>query len=135
MCRFSVLRAARPSAFRATSSKRPELDVGDPLAVGDEAGPHGEHLEIALDVAHRERQLALRHWVRYRQLRRERQVLYPVLACALVSRPVDTLVFLAVPYLFGQWAIIAINQVQHDGCDPTSRYNHSRNHVGRLLIS
>ena len=69
----------------------------------------------------------------YRQLRLERMVLYPVLVAALVFRPVDTLVFLAVPYLFGQWAIIAINLVQHDGCDPTSRYNHSRNHVGRFL--
>src|SRR5207248_11772882 len=32
-----------------------------------------------------------------------------------------------------QWGILAINHVQHDGCDPDSTYNHSRNFVGRWL--
>lgn len=71
--------------------------------------------------------------VAYRQLALERAVLYPTLVAALLVRPVDSLLYLGLPYLFGQWAIIAINLVQHDGCDPRSAFNHSRNHVGRLL--
>lgn len=69
----------------------------------------------------------------YRQLALERWVLYPLLAAALVVRPLDTLAFLLLPYVVAQWGIIAINLVQHDGCDPTSRFNHSRNHVGGTL--
>ena len=69
----------------------------------------------------------------FRQLVLERAVLYPALVAAIVMRPFDTLMYLGLPYVLGQWAILAINLVQHDGCDPNSRYNHSRNHLGRLL--
>lgn len=69
----------------------------------------------------------------YRQLVLERLVVYPTLLALLAIRPVETLVYLALPYFFGQWAIIAINHVQHFACDPNSEYNHSRNFVGRWL--
>jgi len=42
------------------------------------------------------------------------------------------LLFVLVPHQFAAWGIIGINFVQHDGCDETSPYNHSRNFVGRL---
>ena len=66
-----------------------------------------------------------------RQLRWERAVFYPAILLLLVLRPLDTLLYLIAPYLTAQWGIIAINLVQHDGCDPDSEYNHCRNFVGR----
>ncbi len=37
------------------------------------------------------------------------------------------------PRLFAAWGIFAINFVQHDGCDASSEWNHSRNFVGPVL--
>jgi fatty acid desaturase len=72
------------------------------------------------------------HPWRYRQLRLEGLVFYPTAAVLLVLRPLDTLIYLCIPYLFGQWLIVASNHLQHVGCDPDSDYNHSRNCTSRL---
>lgn len=69
----------------------------------------------------------------YRQLRLERLTLYAGLAVLLVLRPLETLTYLGCPFVFGQWAIVAINLVQHDGCNPESTHDHSRNFSGRPL--
>jgi fatty acid desaturase len=69
----------------------------------------------------------------YRQLWLERLAVYPALAVLLLLQPMETLLFLVLPCLYGQWGILAINHVQHDGCDPDSEYGHSRNFVGRWL--
>ena len=69
----------------------------------------------------------------YRQLCLERWTLYPMMIVLGVARPLETLVYLILPWLFGQWGILAINLIQHDGCDPDSEYNHSRNFVGRWI--
>jgi len=37
-----------------------------------------------------------------------------------------------IPWLFGQWFLVAVNLPQHDGCDAASRWAHSRNMTGRL---
>ncbi len=46
--------------------------------------------------------------------------------------PFAGLFFLVLPQLFGARAILRLNLLQHDGCDLRSRYNHSRNFVGRF---
>jgi fatty acid desaturase len=69
----------------------------------------------------------------YRQVRLERWVLYSFLSVLCVLRPLATLLYIFLPQLYGQWGLLAINHVQHDGCDPDSAYNHSRNFVGRWL--
>jgi fatty acid desaturase len=69
----------------------------------------------------------------YRQLWLERLVVYPLLLALLIVAPWETFVYVVLPQLFGQWGILAINHIQHDGCDPDSEYNHSRNFVGRWL--
>lgn len=69
----------------------------------------------------------------HRQLWLERLALYPLLIALLVFGPLETLVFVLLPQWFGQWGILAINHVQHDGCDHDSRWNHSRNFVGKWL--
>jgi fatty acid desaturase len=73
------------------------------------------------------------HTALYRQLWLERLVLYPLLVSLLVIDPMATVCFVLLPQLFGQWGIVAINHIQHDGCDPDSTHNHSRNFVGRWL--
>lgn len=43
------------------------------------------------------------------------------------------LLYVVVPYQYAAWGIVGINYVQHDGCDATHPYNHSRNFVGKLV--
>jgi fatty acid desaturase len=69
----------------------------------------------------------------YRQILLERFVFYPVLLGLIACRPLETLLYVVIPQLYGQWGIVAINHIQHDGCDPDSAWNHSRNFVGRWL--
>ncbi|MFO0555266.1 MAG: fatty acid desaturase [Polyangiaceae bacterium] len=44
-----------------------------------------------------------------------------------------TLFFIVLPQLYGARSILRINIIQHDGCDITSTWNHSRNFVGKAL--
>ena len=81
---------------------------------------------------------AMREWRRsqpalYRDLLVERFAFYPTLVILLALRPMDTLVYVIGPYLAGQWGILAINLVQHDGCDHDSMYRHSRDFTGPVL--
>ncbi len=43
------------------------------------------------------------------------------------------LFFVVIPQLWGARGILRINLIQHDGCDVTSEWNHSRNFVGRAF--
>ena len=45
----------------------------------------------------------------------------------------STLFFIVLPQLYGARCILRINLIQHDGCDTTSEWNHSRNFVGRAF--
>jgi fatty acid desaturase len=44
-----------------------------------------------------------------------------------------TLFFIAIPQLYGARCILRINLIQHDRCDVSSEWNHSRNFVGRAF--
>jgi len=69
----------------------------------------------------------------YRQAILERAVLALfVAALALLDWRMLLTVF-AGPWLFGQWFLVTINLVQHQGCDPASSHNHSRNITGRAI--
>lgn len=69
----------------------------------------------------------------YRQLVVERWALYPLLVVLLFAAPRETFLFIFLPWLFGQWGILAVNHIQHAGCDHESRFNHSRNFTGSWL--
>jgi fatty acid desaturase len=56
------------------------------------------------------------------------------LTAALLVRDFwTTLFFVVLPQLYGARCILRINLIQHDGCDVTSDWNHSRNFVGRAF--
>ena len=38
-----------------------------------------------------------------------------------------------IPHQYAAWGIITMNLLQHDGCDETTEYNHSRNFVGKVV--
>lgn len=40
---------------------------------------------------------------------------------------------MAVPGMYATWGILTMNLLQHDGCDADSKFNHSRNFVGRAV--
>lgn len=43
------------------------------------------------------------------------------------------ILYVLIPHQYAAWGIITMNLLQHDGCDETSEYNHSRNFVGKLV--
>ncbi len=55
----------------------------------------------------------------------------------LVAGPLDGLwrwvIFVVIPHQYAAWGIMGINFVQHDGTDPESKYNHSRNFTGKVV--
>ena len=71
--------------------------------------------------------------VLYRRAVAERVTLYAFFSSALVLDWKATLLYVGVPWLFGQWAIVAINLLQHQRCDPGSVVDHSRNVTGRFI--
>ena len=45
----------------------------------------------------------------------------------LVIDPVKTIVLILIPHFYAVWGILSTNFWQHDGCDMTHEFNHSRN--------
>lgn len=70
--------------------------------------------------------------VQRRRLRLERLVLAGFVVLALALDPQKAALFIALPWLLGMASLVAVNLLQHDGCDPASPYNHSRNFTGRV---
>ncbi len=43
------------------------------------------------------------------------------------------LLYVVLPWQYAAWGIVTMNLLQHDGCDATSPWNHSRNFVGSVI--
>jgi fatty acid desaturase len=69
----------------------------------------------------------------YRQYKLENYAVWGVTVGLFVFDWHKALEYWLVPHLYAAWGIISMNYLQHDGCDQTHRYNHSRQFVGRLL--
>ena len=69
----------------------------------------------------------------YRRLLHERLAVVGFIAVLLVLDWRATLLYCAVPWLCGQWGIVAINLLQHQDCDHHSDFDHSRNVTGRFI--
>lgn len=74
-----------------------------------------------------------RHPAWVRQLRIEQAVLYGLYAVLIYLDWQKFLVLVFLPHKYAAWGIVSMNMLQHDGCDPDSEYDHSRNFVGKLL--
>jgi fatty acid desaturase len=68
-----------------------------------------------------------------RQYRNEMVFAFGATAMLLFFDFWTALFFVVVPQLYGARCILRINLIQHDGCDIASRWNHSRNFVGRAF--
>lgn len=69
----------------------------------------------------------------YRQFVIERRVVIISSVILLIAHFPAAFFFGAIPRIFGIWAIVGINFIQHDGCDETHPFNHSRNLVGPIM--
>lgn len=70
------------------------------------------------------------HRAWYRQFRIEQGAVLGVTALLFVLDWKKAILFWMVPHLYAAWGIIGMNYLQHDGCDVSHPYNHSRNFVG-----
>lgn len=68
-----------------------------------------------------------------RQLAVETVVMLAVLGGLLALDWRKALLYVVLPWQYAAWGIVTMNLLQHDGCDGDSRWNHSRNFVGRAL--
>lgn len=69
----------------------------------------------------------------FRQLLLETAVLVLVMGALAVADWRKLLVYVVVPHAYAAWGIVTMNLLQHDGCDRTSAWNHSRNFTGRWV--
>lgn len=86
----------------------------------------------------REKPDALKHWKSarprlYRQALLERSVFYSVMSLLLFLDWRATLLFLVLPWIGAQFMLVGVNLLQHQDCDTTSEYDHSRNVTGALV--
>lgn len=66
----------------------------------------------------------------YRQAVLERTVFYTALVLLAALDWRSTLLFLVLPWLGAQLALVGVNLLQHQDCDTASEYDHSRNVTG-----
>jgi fatty acid desaturase len=68
-----------------------------------------------------------------RQLVLETVVMVAALGAMLAFDWKRALLYVVIPWQYAAWGIVTMNLLQHDGCDPASPWNHSRNFVSPLL--
>jgi hypothetical protein len=88
---------------------------------------------IAKNDAVYTKEMRHRHPGWYRQFGIERAVVIGVTIALFVLDWRKALLYWQLPHLYAAWGIIAMNYLQHDGCDEHHPYNHSRNFVGALV--
>lgn len=62
----------------------------------------------------------------------ERAVFYAALVILLLSDWRATILFLFLPWISAQIVLVGVNLLQHQDCDSTSEYDHSRNLTGKM---
>lgn len=69
----------------------------------------------------------------FRQFTVEAGVYAVVVVTLLFLDPTKWFFTVLIPHQYAAWGIMAMNMIQHDGCDETSEWNHSRNFVGPII--
>jgi len=93
---------------------------------------------LSIAAMYREKPDDLRRWKDgrphlYRQALLERALFYPALTLLLAIDWRATLLFLVLPWVTAQFALVGVNLLQHQDCDMGSEYDHSRNVTGTLV--
>jgi beta-carotene hydroxylase len=68
-----------------------------------------------------------------RQLRREKWFLYPVMLAAVLLAPRIFLMFTLPAWAMGTLFFLGVNLLQHDGCEPDSAVDHSRDFTSPFM--
>ena len=66
------------------------------------------------------------------QLYLERKILFLYILLLLYIDLANFLIFVAIPWINGIVLLIGVNLLQHDQCNPDSKFNHSRNFTGQM---
>ncbi len=69
----------------------------------------------------------------YRQYMLELVIVMGVKIALLIYDWPKGILLLFLPHFYAAWGIVGTNYWQHDGCDESHRYNHSRSFTGKLL--
>lgn len=69
----------------------------------------------------------------YKQFVAQVILLHASLVCLVLADWQKALAVYILPTTMGKYMIVTLNMLQHGGCDPSSKYNHSRNFTGRVL--
>jgi len=69
----------------------------------------------------------------FRQYLFEFIVLNGVRLALLIMNPLLFLLVVFIPHQYAAWGIVGTNYWQHEGCDESHPFNHSRNFTGKLL--
>lgn len=69
----------------------------------------------------------------YRQVSIEWLVYFATMGTLLILDWKKFLLYVLLPHQYAAFGIMGINLLQHDGCDPDSEYNHSRNFTGTIV--
>jgi fatty acid desaturase len=92
---------------------------------------------VSVTMMYRNKPADLDHWRKsnpglYRQAIAERILTYGFILLFVILDWRSTLKYCLGPWFFGQWFLVTINLLQHQGCDFDSKFNHSRNITGRF---
>lgn len=76
---------------------------------------------------------ARKHRMIHKQIALETTLMCAVYSLMLIFRFRETMWLILLPNLLGQLVLVSFNYFQHEGCDPNSAFNHSRNFTGRFM--
>ena len=93
---------------------------------------------VAVRQVHKHKPADLARWKKvnprlYRRLLFERIFVVSTAAALFYVDWKSSLLYVGVPWLFGQWGIVTINLLQHQGCEHHSTHDHSRNITGTFM--
>lgn len=69
----------------------------------------------------------------FRQMMIEAVVFVGTMAALLLLDWKKFILYVIIPHQYAAWGIVTMNFLQHDGTDQDTKYNHSRNFVGKLV--
>lgn len=67
-----------------------------------------------------------------RQIFFDNLLIFSTLILAFAWSPISAFWYVLIPIIYGQWFLVALNYMQHQGCDHDSQFDHSINYTGRL---